>query len=41
MSGIVWCGTVRKNYVEHAICHVTIDSFILILASEIPSTVNT
>ena len=27
MSGIVWHGTVRKNYVEHASCHVTNDAF--------------
>ena len=27
VSGIVWYGTVRKNYVEHASCHVTIDAF--------------
>ena len=24
VSGVVWHGTVRKNYVEHASCHVTI-----------------
>ena len=39
VSGVVWHGTVRKNYVEHASCHVTIDVFNL--ASEIPSTINT
>ena len=27
VSGVVWYGTVRKNYVEHASCHVTIDAF--------------
>ena len=27
VSGVLWHGTVRKNYVEHASCHVTIDTF--------------
>ena len=27
VSGVVWYGTVRKNYVEHARYHVTNDAF--------------
>ena len=27
VSGVVWHGTVRKNYVEHASCRVTNDAF--------------
>ena len=27
VSGVVWHGTIRKNYVEHASCHVTNDAF--------------
>ena len=27
VSGIVRHGTVRKNYVEHVSCHVTLDAF--------------
>ena len=26
VSGVVWHGTVRKNYVEHMSCHVTNDA---------------
>ena len=27
VSGVVWHGTVLKNYIEHASCHVTNDAF--------------
>ena len=27
VSGVVWHGTIRKNYVEHASCHVTNNAF--------------
>ena len=27
VSGVVWYGTVHKNYVEHASCHVRNDAF--------------
>ena len=27
VSGVVWHGTIRKNYVEYASCHVTNDAF--------------
>ena len=27
VSGVVWHGTVRNSYVEHASCHVTNDAF--------------